>query len=94
MFDGASFPLPLVRGCLPAPLQVSVSWRAYLSDYADKVLAEGAKLVNYGNTSWDEGNVLLRSGGSIVNYGRFALASPASSMQFSDASYYFTSTKK
>lgn len=72
--------------------QLIVESAAHLSDYADKVLAEGLRLVNYGNTSWEEGNVILRLGGSIWNYGRFSLGSPASTIRFSEASAHFTST--
>lgn len=79
------------RGTLAGNAAVSVNGSMYFSDEADKVLGEGIRLVNTGNMSLDEGNVIFR-GGNLINYGRFDITSPSSEMKFSDATYYFSST--
>ena len=81
------------RGTIAGNAIVSANGTTYFSDEADKVLGEGIRLVNTGNMSLDEGNVIFR-GGSLINYGRFDITSPSSDMKFSDATYYFSSTSR
>ena len=73
--------------------QVVIKTVAYLTDYDDKVLGPGTTMVNYGNTSWDNGNLVLREA-MILNYGRLDITSPASTAKYSDATYYFDKTSR
>ena len=80
-------------GTLAGSAAVSINGSTYFSDFSDKVLGEGIRLVSTGNMSLDEGNVIFR-GGTLINYGRFDITSPTSEMKFSDATYYFSSTSR
>lgn len=71
--------------------QVIVQHEGYLTDYANKVIGTGTSFINYGNTSFDNGHLLLR-GGTFINYGGVDLTSPVSTVKYSDATYYFDKT--
>jgi len=74
-------------------IQVEVRGVGYLTDYGDKVLGPGTKFINYGNVSWDNGNLLFQMA-TFLNYGRLDITSPLSSAKYSDASYYFDKTSR